>query len=286
MKLGFIGYGDASHAIAKGLKSEGLNEMYTWSQVYIHDPAEAGVTKLDTQEEIFKTCNMVMVVVPGAAAVSVATACKPYMTPDHIYLDVCTASPKDMRTVWEIVKDTGVKFADGAMLDTVPKFAHKVPTVLSGNGAQAAYDAFAPYHTDMEVISENPGDADAIKLLRSVYTKNHLAMALEMLEAASFYGVEDYVMNSLAVTMDGKSFIEGMNGRTCGGVLHAARRSHELASAAEMMEADGLGAAITRAGADKLKEIGDLNLREKIGGEKPKTWKEAIDCIKKYKEEN
>lgn len=285
MKLGFIGYGEASHAIAKGYQAEGLKDMYAWSLVYINDPAEAGVTKVETQEEVFQNCDVIMVVVPGAAAVSVATACKPFMTPNHIYLDVSTSSPKDMRTVWETIKDTGVLFADGAMLDTVPKFGHKVPTVLSGNGAQAAYDALTPYHADMEVISENPGDADAIKLLRSVYTKNHLALALEMLEAASFYGVEDYVMNSLAETMDSKTFIEGMDGRTCGGVIHADRRSHELASAAEMMEADGLSAGITWAGSAKLKEIGALNIREKVGTNKPKTWKQAVDCIKKYKEE-
>ena len=282
MKLGFIGYGEAAHAIAKGYQAEGLQEMYAWSLVFINDPAEAGVTKLETQEEIFKKCNVIMVIVPGSAAVSVAEACKPYMTPNHIYLDVSTSSPKDMRTAWEIVKDTGVKFVDGAMLDTVPKFGHKVPTVLSGNGAQAAYDALMPYHADMEVISENPGDAGAIKLLRSVYTKNHLALAFEMLEAASFYGVEDYVMASLAETMDSKSFIEGMNGRTCGGVIHAERRSHELVSAAEMLEADGLNAGITWAGAAKLKEVGELNIREKVA-KKPKTWKEAVQCIKDAK---
>ena len=284
MKLGFIGYGEAAHAIAKGYQAEGLKEMYAWSLVFINDPAEAGVIKVETQEEIFKNCDVVMVIVPGAAAVSVAKACKPFMTPNHIYLDVSTSSPKDMRTAWEIVQDTGVKFVDGAMLDTVPKFGHKVPTVLSGNGAQAAYDALTPYHADMEVISENPGDAGAIKLLRSVYTKNHLALAFEMLEAASFYGVEDYVMTSLAETMDSKSFIEGMDGRTCGGVIHAERRSHELASAAEMMEADGLNAGITWAGSAKLKAIGELNIREKAA-KKPKTWKEAIQCIKDAKED-
>ena len=284
MKLGFIGYGEASHAIAKGFQAEGL-EMYAWSLVYMNDPAEAGVTKLETQEEVFKTCDVIMVVVPGAAAVSVAEACKPFMTPNHIYLDVSTSSPKDMRTVWETIKDTGVKFADGAMLETVPKFGHKVPTVVSGNGAQAAYDALTPYGVAFEVISEKPGDAGAIKLLRSVYTKNHLALALEMMEAAQFYGVDDYVMNSLAVTMDSKTFIEGMNGRCCGGVIHAGRRSHELASAAEMLEADGLGAGMTWAGAAKLKEIGDLNIREKCGNKKPKDWKEATQWIRKYKEE-
>ena len=71
----------------------------------------------------------------------------------------------------------------------------------------------------------------------------------------------------------------------CGGVIHAGRRSHELAAAAEMLEADGLGAGMTWAGAAKLKEIGDLNIREKSGNAKPKDWKEATEWILKYKKE-
>ena len=285
MKLGFIGYGEAAHAIAKGYQGAGLKEMYAWSMEFLNQPEEAGVTRLGSQQEVFETCDVIMVIVPGAAAVPVAKACKPFMTAKHVYLDVSTSSPRDMRTVWELIRDTGVKFADGAMLDTVPKYGHKVPTVLSGNGAQAAFDALTPYGANMEVIGEKPGDADAIKLLRSVYTKAHLACAFEMLEAAAFYGVEDYVMNSLARTMDSKTFLEGMDGRTCGGVLHAARRSHELEEAAAMLEADGLTAPVCRAGSVKLKEIGDLNIRDKIGDTKPKTWKDAIGLVRKYKGE-
>lgn len=285
MKLGFIGYGEAAHAIALGLQSEGLKEMYAWkpSPAYRYDPAEAGVQKLAAQKELFDLCDVVMVVAPGGAAVSVAESCKPFLTPRHVYLDLSTASPRDMRAVWEIIRETGAQFADGAMLDTVPKFRHKVPTVLSGSGAKAACDALAPYGMKLEIVGDKPGDAAAIKLLRSVYTKAHLACAFEMLEAAAFYGVEDYVMQSLAKTMDGKSFIEGMNGRTCGGVLHADRRSHELESAAEMLEADGLTAPVCRAGAVKLKEIGDLRVRDRMPGCRPKDWKEAVTLVRKLK---
>lgn len=285
MKLGFIGFGEAAQAIAAGYRDAGLKEMYTWSLVYRFEPADSGVQKLESLEALAETCDILMVLAPGAAAVPIAESAKPFLTAKHIYFDATTASPKDMRAVWEIIKDTGARFADGAMLDTVPKFGHKVPTVLSGNGAQAAYDALTPYGTNMEVIGENPGEADAIKLLRSVYTKAHLACAFEMLEAAAYYGVEDYVMHSLAETMDSKTFIEGMNGRTCGGVLHADRRSHELLSAAEMLEADGLTAPVCRAGAEKLKEIGELQIRDKLPGYRPKDWKEAIQTVRRMKDE-
>ena len=281
-KIGFIGYGEAAKAIISGLLENGLQpeNVYGWSRsLYKADPATLNVNRAESMEEIFKICKVVICITPASASVGVAEACKDFMTPDHIYVDVSSSSPKVMQDVWAIIKDTGVQFADGALLDTVPKYRHRVPTVLAGNGAQAAYDALIPYNWNLEVVGTEPGSACAIKMLRSLYTKAHLACAFEMLEAAAHFGVEDYVMTSLAKTMDEKDFISGMTGRTCGGVIHAGRRSVELMMAAEMLEEDGLSSGVCRASAEKLKEIGELNLKDKLGDYRPKTWKEAVQCV-------
>lgn len=286
MKLGFIGYGEAAKAISGGLKEEGLKEQYAWDiRWQVSEQEELAATRVESMEELFGNCDVVMCLTPASASIAVAEQCKEYMTKDHIYVDASSSSPKVMETVWDIIKETGVQFADGALLDTVPKYRHKTPLVLAGNGAQAAYDALVPYGMKAEVVGTEPGSACAIKMLRSVYTKAHLACAFEMLEAAVHYGVEDYIMASLAKTMDEKDFISGMSGRTCGGVIHAARRSEELAMAAEMMEESGLSAGVAKAGSQKLREIGELNLKEKLGAYRPKTWKEAMHCVKQAKEE-
>ena len=287
MKLGYIGYGEAAKSIAAGLREEGLLEQYGWSRSIwqVSDPESLGVIRAGSLEEMFSVCNVIMCITPAAASVSVAEQCKPFMTKDHIYIDASSSSPKVMETVWSIIRDTGVQFADGALLDTVPKYRHKTPFVLAGNGAQAACDALTPYGMQVEVVGTEPGSACAIKMLRSLYTKAHLACAFEMLDAAVHYGVEDYIMTSLAKTMDAKDFIEGMNGRTCGGIIHAARRSEELAMAADMMEESGLAADVARAGAEKLREIGELDLKRRLGDYRPKTWKEAMYCVKNARED-
>lgn len=287
MKLGYIGYGEAAKAIAEGLRENGLQEQYGWSRSIwkVENPETLGIERAASLEELFATCDVIMCLTPASASVSVAEQCKGYMTPNHIYVDASSSSPLVMEQVWEIIRDTGVQFADGALLDTVPKYRHKTPLVLAGNGAQAAFDALTPYGMAAEVVGTEPGSACAIKMLRSVYTKAHLACAFEMLEAAVHYGIEDYIMTSLAKTMDEKDFISGMSGRTCGGVIHAARRSEELAMAAEMMEEAGLSAGVARAGAEKLREIGELNLKAKLGDYRPKTWKDAMHCVKRAKEE-
>ena len=286
MKLGFIGYGEAAKAISGGLKEEGLKEQYAWDIKWqVGQQESVAATRVESMEELFGICDVIVGLTPASASIAVAEQCKEYMTKDHIYVDASSSSPKVMEKVWDIIKDTGVQFADGALLDTVPKYRHQTPLVLAGNGAQAAYDALMPYGMKAEVVGTNPGSACAIKMLRSVYTKAHLACAFEMLEAAVHYGIEDYIMASLAKTMDEKDFVSGMSGRTCGGVIHAARRSEELAMAAEMMEESGLSAGVAKAGAEKLREIGELNLKEKLGEYRPKTWKEAMYCVKQAKEE-
>ena len=281
-KIGFIGYGEAARAIVSGLLENGLQpeNVYGWSRsLHKADPATLNVIRAESMEEIFKICKVVICITPASASVGVAEACKDFMTPDHIYVDVSSSSPKVMQDVWAIIKDTGVQFADGALLDTVPKYRHRVPTVLAGNGAQAAYDALIPYNWNLEVVGTEPGSACAIKMLRSVYTKSLLGVCFEMLEAAAHYGIDDYIMASLAKTMDEKDFVSGMTGRTCGGVIHAGRRSVELMMAAEMLEEDGLSSGVCRASAEKLKEIGELNLKDKLGDYRPKTWKEAVQCV-------
>lgn len=285
MVLGFIGYGEAAHCLALGYHDAGVEKICAWSQAFLNDPADAGAEKCATLAELLEKSDVVLALTPGAAAVDVAHSCAPYLSPRHLYVDLSTAAPVDMKIACEIVEATGARFADGAMMDTVPRHGYKVPTVLSGKGAKDAFDALTPYGANMEIVGEVPGDASAVKLLRSVYTKSHLAIAYEFLEAADHFGVAEYVMASLAETMDSKSFLEGMNGRTCSGLLHAERRSHELSSAAELLEAEGLKAPVSRAGAEKLAEIAALNIREKAHGERPKDWREAVAWIKKYKAE-
>lgn len=288
MKIGFIGYGDAGKAVASGLhKESGVKEMWAWtrSSAPTKEADENGVIMAESPAALVSACDLLFVMVPGAAAIETAQKFAPYLNPGKFYVDLTTSSPHDMKEVWKILEPTGVKFADGAMMDTVPKFCHKVPTTLCGQNGKEAEEVMLGLGMKPEYLSIDPGKADAVKLLRSMYTKAHLACAFEMLEAAEHYGIAEYVMEGLAKTMDSKTFVEGMDGRCAGGVLHATRRAHELLSAAEMLEADGLSAIVSRAGSEKLREIGELNIKEHLTYGKPKTWQDAMRYVKERKEE-
>lgn len=282
MRLGFIGYGDAARAVAKGIKDEGTcSEMTAWSKSIkkCEAPDENGVIYAGSRKELIEKSDVIFVMVPGSAAVSCAEETAPLLGPGKMYVDLCTGSPRDMKLVEGIIIKTGAKFADGAMMDTVPKYMHKVPTTLCGKDADEAEGIMKSLGMVITNLGTEPGKADAMKLLRSMYTKAHLACVFEMLEAAEHYGVAEFVMDGLAKTMDNKTFVEGMDSRCAGGVIHAERRAHELDSAAEMLEEDGLPAYVSRAGARKLREIGELDIRNNLTHGRPKTWQEAMDYI-------
>ena len=280
--IGFIGYGDAASAIARGLHNEEeIKEMAAWSVVLEGNtvPDENGVRLYGTLGELIKAGNLLFALVPGAAAVDIAEKAAEFLTPEHMYVDLTTSSPADMKKVEGIIKKTGAKFADGAMMDTVPKHLHRVPVTLCGPDVQEAAEKMAAIGMNIDVLGEETGKADAVKLLRSMYTKAHLACVFEMLEAAEHYGVADYVMDGLAATMDSETFNQGMDKRCAGGVIHAERRSHELACAADMLEQEGFSAVMSRAGSEKLRSIGELDIRDHLTHGRPVTWQEALQYI-------
>ncbi len=292
MKLGYIGYGEAAYYMSLGFHEEGLlKEQYACSRKFAdpnyvgYHPEDAGVKPVTTYEELFRLADTIFVMTPSTAALETARKAAPFLHEGLVYVDMTSGNPKLMEEVAAVIEPTGALFADGAMLDGLPKFRNKVPIVAAGPGAAELMRRIKGLGMKVDNVGTRSGAASAIKMLRSIYTKGHLGFALEMIEGAAYYGVDEYVMNSLAETMDGKSFIEGMDGRLSGGIIHATRRGHELEMAAEMLDDAGLSSGVARAAAAKLYEIGELNLKDKLGNDKPKTWKESIDAIRKYRNE-
>ena len=285
MKLGYIGYGEAAYFMSAGLAEQGV-EQYACSRNFSYKgkPEDVGVKRCASSEELFSICDTVFAMTPNTAAVPAAEKAAPYLREGIVYVDLSSAAPKLMEQAAALVKPTGALFVDAAMLDSLPKFRSRVRIVTSGEGAEELSRRLEGLDMRIDIVGEQPGAASAIKLLRSLYTKTHLGFALEMLEGAAHYGVADYVMQGLAETMDGKTFIEGMNERLSGGVLHATRRSFELAMAAEMLDDAGLDSSVSTAAAQKLRKLGELNLKEKLGDYRPTDWKDALRCIHEYRD--
>ena len=141
------------------------------------DPASAAVG-----------CDAVLSVNAAAAALAAAEATLPALEADVLYADLNTAGPELKRELAELIVGTGALFADVALLGPIPQRGLRAPVLASGPGARAFADLFGPLGMPVTTVSEEPGDAAALKLVRSVFMKGLAAAVVESMEAAKAVG--------------------------------------------------------------------------------------------------
>jgi len=291
MKLGFIGFGEAAFEMAAGLKVHGLEKIAAYDPLWNHpvygklvrERAEQAQVKLENSLECLfnlEEINILIVAVPANKAYEVSETVKPYIKNELVYIDVSASSPNVKQNINDNIKEKGAYFVDAAMMGPLPVYKHKVPILASGEGTDAFIDFMSPYDMNITKVSENPGDASAVKLIRSIFMKGLPALLLEMLEAASEFNVEELVINSLSETMNAKTFEETMNRLVTGTSIHALRRSIELEGSIEMLESSNLSSVMSRAARDKLKLLAEINLKEKFQGKTPESWLDVITACK------
>jgi 3-hydroxyisobutyrate dehydrogenase-like beta-hydroxyacid dehydrogenase len=241
-----LGLGEAGGRLAADLVAAG-------AEVHGYDPAALsappGVTRAQEPGSAVAAADLVLSLTTAAAARAAATGVLPALRPNAIYADLNTAAPALKRELAALVP----RFADVAVLGPVPVRGLGTPVLASGASATAFADALAPFGMPVEVVSGNPGDAAALKLVRSVFMKGVAAAAIESLNAADALGEREWAERQLAEVLGPdllERFVEGSR-------LHAARRVDELDAACELLRSLGIEpqvAAASRALLVKLAE--------------------------------
>lgn len=288
MKLGFIGFGEVGFEMSKGFKGAGVETILAYDvmqakpvygELVAERAASAGVTLVASPAEMLGRVDVVMAAVPGSKALETAKGISSYLSRGTLYVDVSASSPEVKKAIGEEMKAAAVLFVDAAMLGSLPVHQHRVPTLISGNGSDRLLQIMAPYGMDLEKISDVPGDATAIKLVRSIFMKGLPALLTEVLQAASVMKVEQLVIESLASTMNATPFEQTLNRLVTANAVHAERRSYEMKSSIEMLESIGVTPTMSRATHDKLVWLAAKGLKEKFGGKPPKEWPAVIDAL-------
>lgn len=285
MKLGFIGFGEVGFEMAKGYRNEGLEGLFVYDIMQSHPVygplvqervQTSGVTLVASPAEVLQNVDVVIVAVPGDKALQTAQSISPLLKKATLYVDVSASSPEVKRNIWEEIKGADVTFVDGAMLGPLPVYQHKVPTLVSGNGSDQFIELMKPYHMDLEKVSDIPGEATAIKLIRSIFMKGLPALFVEVLETASLMKVDHLVLKSLATTMNACSFEQTFNRLVTGTAIHAQRRAHEMENVIAMLESINIEPTMSKATFERLNWLASKNLKEKFGGKTPKEWQDVV----------
>jgi 3-hydroxyisobutyrate dehydrogenase-like beta-hydroxyacid dehydrogenase len=181
-------------------------------------------------------------------ALDVAATVLPAASADAIYADLNTGSPELKRDLAAAAAESGVRFADVALLGPVPGKGLRTAALASGTGAQAFADAIGRLGMPVEVVSGEAGDAAAMKLLRSVFMKGLAAAAVESVEGAEAAGHAEWLKREIAAVI-GEPFLERL---LDGSRRHAARRVDEMEAARDLLLSLGVEPRIASASAEVL----------------------------------
>ena len=245
--VALLGLGEAGSRLAGDLVEAVVD-------VRAYDPEGldvGGVARFPDSEAAVAGADVVLSVNSAAAAFGAAAAALPALRPGSIYADLNTASPKLKREVATLVEGAGVRFADVALIGTVPACGLRTAALASGSGAEDFAKALGPLGMPVEVVSDRPGDAASLKLLRSVFMKGMAAAAIESLQAAEAAGQRDWLERQLAAVLGEPMLRRLLEGSR----LHAARRVDEMGAARDLLIELGVEPRIATASASLLAEL-------------------------------
>jgi 3-hydroxyisobutyrate dehydrogenase-like beta-hydroxyacid dehydrogenase len=201
--------------------------------------------------------DVVLSVNAARVALDAAAAALPALRETAIYADLNTASPKLKRELAALVSGVGAHFVDVALLGPIPERGLRAPVLASGVGAQAFADLFGPLGMPVSVISDEAGDAAALKLVRSVFMKGLAAAVVESMQAARAVGHDEWLEREIEA-MIGRPFLDRA---LEGSRKHAARRVDEMDAARDFLLELGIKPRIAAASAAQLADLAAIGER-------------------------
>lgn len=186
---------------------------------------------------------MVVSAVFGTVARSLFEACLPHLRDGVVYVDMTTADPQEMRECGELARRVAqgraVHFVDVAITGAVNLGGSKTPLLVAGGKAGFVQELFLPLGGSVRVVGGQPGDAAALKLLRSIYTKGTEALAVECLVTAQQMGLREQ-LHAVLQDIDETPLRTLMESMVRTHIPHSARRRNEVAEARQQMARNGL----------------------------------------------
>ena len=284
--LGLVGYGEVGRIFSAGLQSQ-FSSCAAWDLKFA-DPATgaaaqataAGVQALLSMAALCAHSDFILSAVTASNTLAVAQAAAPHLRPGTVFLDLNSASPGTKQQAAQVIEAAGGRYVEAGVMTSVPPYGIRVPMLLGGPLAAEVADHLNVLGMDAKVVSTEIGVASAIKMCRSVMIKGLEALVIESYSTARAYGVEDYVLPTLAETFpsidwetQGAYFFSRV-------VQHGQRRAEEMRESARTVAEAGFAPTMASAIADKQQAVADLaraGVFAHVG--KTATWQTYADAL-------
>lgn len=253
--IAFIGFGEAAQSIAGGLNGRAGLQL-TAFDLRFSDPAAAdtlsraaagrGVTLLEDISGI-SSADVVMSLVVGAATRNAAASAALYLSDGAVYVDLNSVGPETKALAAKEIAQGRGSFVEGAVMARVAPYAEKVPILVAGARAGEIAERLNGLGMNLEAVGDKPGQASALKMIRSVMIKGIEALLIEALASAERAGVTERILDSVQETFPGLNWREIADYYLSRTFEHGARRVTEMTEAAETIKSLGLEPHMSRA---------------------------------------
>jgi len=286
--LGFIGFGEASYHLCKGLKSDGIQSIYSFDKMHDHNEIgplldkksqEVGVKLVTSLEELAQNSEIIFCATSAKFAVAIAEEISPSLNQNHIYVDLNSASPGVKRKISEIITKANARFVDGAVMEPVPPNGHRVPIKLSGNGSKELNETMRKYGMVLDVVNELPGSASAFKMSRSIFVKGFTALLLETLQASHRFGIEEEILESISTTLHSKPLNELADLLITRTAIHAERRVTEMNEVIDTLNEIHVDPAMATQTKHVLQTIVDKDLKGYFENQVPPHYQDVVKAL-------
>jgi 3-hydroxyisobutyrate dehydrogenase len=216
--------------------------------------------------------------VVGTASLSAARNCFAHIREGTTFADLTTADPAQIRVAASEAAVLGIQFVDVAIMGAIALSGARTPLLFAGDGAPAVQNLFNACGAKTRILNGGkPGDAAALKLLRSVFTKGMEALSVECLAAAERQNVRTALYDVLSDIDETplRDFLE-MLVRTH--VLHAMRRLHEVEEAERQLRLSGLPSLVLPGVRARFEKTVEATTRNRIAASSP-SIQEALSWL-------
>lgn len=267
--IGFIGFGEAAHALAAHWSHPGASELRAYDPKLAGAEADsltlgrcrqAKVTPEDTPGAALAKAGLVFCLVTADQALNAARAAAPHILPGTLWLDGNSCSPQTKQQAAEVIGAAGGRYVDMAIMAPVYPKRHEVPVLLAGPDAAMAAGLLIALGMRPSLAGERVGDASSIKMLRSVMIKGLEALTSECLLAARRAGVEEAVLASLQASDPGIDWRKRGAYNLDRMLVHGARRAAEMEEVCATLTAFGLPDWMSRGTVEWQRRLAGLHL--------------------------
>ena len=243
MNIAIIGLGEVGQCYAQALHHVGhslhLVDLRA-SATALQMAATLGIPIATQLAEDVTGSNWIISCVTGSRALAVVQDIVRHAAAGSTVCDFTTAAVNTKQQAAALCAASGMRYVDVAIMGAIALGREKTPLLAAGDGAQGLADALQAIGSRVTVMmGAVAGDAMALKLLRSQFTKGLEALSVEVCMAAEQHGLREALFEQLQ-DVDNTPLRTFVDMLVSTHVLHARRRAEEVHAVALSLEQAGL----------------------------------------------